>query len=303
MNLPEPEIQATHVPRVKTKTSGQDLSLKSPRYSSKEILRKVNIASQTRKIINSRPIIQVKNLVKKYGDFVAIDGVTFNVKKGEIFGILGPNGAGKTTTLEIIETILPKTSGTVLIDGLNVELYSEKIKSLIGVQLQSSGFYPKLSLIEILKMFASIYDTKIKPVELLEAVGLKDKARSYVDKLSGGQKQRFSITTTLVADPEIVFLDEPTTGLDPQARRKLWDLILELKKANKTIVLTTHYMDEAEELCDRIAIMDSGKILEINTAEGFIKELLDRGFRRSERKLQATLEDVFLDLTGKNWRD
>jgi ABC-2 type transport system ATP-binding protein len=250
-----------------------------------------------------RPIIQVKNLVKKYEDLVAVNNITFEVKRGEVFGILGPNGAGKTTTLEIIETILEKTSGTVLIDGLDIEIYTEQIKNMIGVQLQSSGFYPKLNLVETLHMFASVYNVDIKPLEILKKVGLEDKAKVEVESLSGGQKQRFSIATTLVADPEIIFLDEPTTGLDPQARRNLWELILTLKKQGKTVVLTTHYMDEAEELCDRIAIMDSGKILEINTALGFIEELLDRGFKRPERRLQATLEDVFLDLTGKNWRD
>ena len=140
-------------------------------------------------------------------------------------------------------------------------------------------------------------------MELLDRVNLKDKAKSEVDNLSGGQKQRFSITTTLVADPEIIFLDEPTTGLDPQARRNLWQMVLDLKKRGKTVVLTTHYMDEAEELCDRVAIMDSGRILEINTANKFILELLDRGFTRPQPKLGATLEDVFLDLTGKEWRD
>jgi ABC-2 type transport system ATP-binding protein len=250
-----------------------------------------------------RPIIQVKNLVKSYGDFVAVNNISFEVKRGEIFGILGPNGAGKTTTLEIIETILSKTSGSILIDGLDIDVYSEQIKNMIGVQLQTSGFYPKLNLKESLEMFASIYNVESKAMELLEKVGLKDKAKDEVNKLSGGQQQRFSIAVTLVADPEIIFLDEPTTGLDPQARRNLWDLILDLKKQGKTIVITTHYMDEAEKLCDKIAIMDSGKILEINTTNGFINELLERGFKRPELRLAANLEDVFLDITGKSWRD
>jgi len=259
--------------------------------------------SSTEKIKKTRPIIQVKDLVKKYEDFTAVNGVSFDVQKGEIFGILGPNGAGKTTTLEIIETLLKKTSGKVLVDGLDIDIYQSQVKNIIGVQLQDSGFYPKLNLVEILKMFGSIYRTKINPVELLEIVGLQEKSKSEVDKLSGGQKQRFSIATTLISDPEILFLDEPTTGLDPQARRKIWDLIQNLKKRGKTVVLTTHYMDEAETLCDRIAIIDSGQIVEINTAEGFVEELLSRGFTRPKRQLEATLEDVFLDLTGKNWRD
>jgi ABC-2 type transport system ATP-binding protein len=249
-----------------------------------------------------RPIIQVKKLIKKYGKFKALDSVSFEVYKGEVFGILGPNGAGKTTTLEIIETILPKTSGYVAIDGLNIDVYSEYIKRTIGVQLQTESFFSKLSLVEILSLFSDIYDVKADVYDILESVGLKDKAKETVDRLSGGQKQRFSIASTLVADPILIFLDEPTTGLDPQGRRNIWDMVLDLKERGKTIVLTTHYMDEAEQLCDRIAIMDSGKILEINTAENFIKELLDRGFTKPQPKLGATLEDVFLDLTGKQWR-
>jgi ABC-2 type transport system ATP-binding protein len=252
---------------------------------------------------DSRPIILVKNLVKKYENFVAVKGISFDVKRGEIFGILGPNGAGKTTTLEMIETILEKTEGNILVDGLDVDVYPEQIKSIIGVQLQSAGFYPHLNLIETLELFASIYNVKIEAIKFLEKVGLKEKANSQVESLSGGQKQRFSIATTLIADPEIIFLDEPTTGLDPQARRNLWDMILDLKKNGKTIIITTHYMDEAEKLCDRIAVMDSGKILEINTAEGFIVELLNKGFSKPQPKYSASLEDVFLDLTGKSWRD
>jgi ABC-2 type transport system ATP-binding protein len=251
----------------------------------------------------SRPIIQVRDLVKYYQQLTAVNNISFEVHKQEIFGILGPNGAGKTTTLEMIETILPKTSGRVLIDGLDIDIYHTQVKNLIGVQLQSSGFYPKLNLIETLGLFSDIYNVKVDPSKILESVGLKDKAKHRVENLSGGQKQRFSIATTLVADPEVVFLDEPTTGLDPQARRNLWDLVLDLKNQGKTIIITTHYMEEAEELCDRIAIMDAGEVLEINTATGFIQELLDRGFTKPKRQMEATLEDVFLDLTGKEWRD
>jgi ABC-2 type transport system ATP-binding protein len=252
---------------------------------------------------NKRPIIQVKNLVKNYGEFKAVQEISFEVKKGEIFGILGPNGAGKTTTLEIIETLTPKTSGQVLIDGLDIEIYPQQVKKIIGIQLQSGGFISSLTLVEHLELFAALYDVRVDPMAILDGVNLKDKSGSKVDQLSGGQKQRFSIASTLVADPLVVFLDEPTTGLDPQARRNLWDMILELKQKGKTIVLTTHYMDEAEVLCDRIAIMDGGRILEINTAEGFIQELLARGFQRPQPKLGATLEDVFLDLTGKTLRE
>jgi len=252
---------------------------------------------------SKRPIIQVRNLVKKYGDFPAVNGVSFDVKRGEVFGILGPNGAGKTTTMEIMETLLEKSQGKVAIDGLDIDIYPEQIKQLIGIRLQSSGFLPSLTLLEILQLFANIYNVNIDAMDLLRTVNLEDKARDMVDQLSGGQQQRFSLASTLVANPDVIFLDEPTTGLDPQARRNLWEMILDFKKQGKTIVLTTHYMDEAEYLCDRIAIMDAGKILEVNTAEKFIKELLSRGFNKPKPKYGATLEDVFLDLTGKVLRD
>jgi ABC-2 type transport system ATP-binding protein len=306
-NKEQKELKNQKSKQVKTKEVAKDSNKTNiSKQTNQKVDENINILAKyepKKDVKNIRPIIQVRNLVKKYGNFTAVNNVSFEVKRGEIFGILGPNGAGKTTTLEIIETILPKTQGTILIDGLDIEVYTEQIKNMIGIQLQSSGFYPKLNLIEILQMFAAIYNVKIKPKELLDKVGLKEKAKSVVENLSGGQKQRFSIATTLVADPEVIFLDEPTTGLDPQARRNLWELILTLKKQGKTVVLTTHYMEEAEELCDRIAIMNAGKIIEINTARAFIEELLDRGFKRSERRLQATLEDVFLDLTGKNWQD
>ena len=205
--------------------------------------------------------------------------------------------------MEIMETLLEKSGGKVAIDGLDIDIYPEQIKQIIGIQLQHGGFLPNLTLIEILGLFASIYNVDIEPIELLRRVNLEDKAREVVESLSGGQKQRFSLASTLVANPEVIFLDEPTTGLDPQARRNLWDMILDFKNHGKTVVLTTHYMDEAEYLCDRIAIMDAGKILEINTAERFIKNLLDRGFSKPKPKYGATLEDVFLDLTGKVLRD
>ncbi len=263
-------------------------------------MKKPKIVSQK---LKPRAMIQVENLQKSYRDFEAVKGVSFEVFTGEIFGILGPNGAGKTTTLEILETILEKSSGSVLIDGLNLDNYPTRIKHIIGVQLQESGYYPNLNLLETLNFFADIYGVDIKAMELLEKVNLQDKSQNRVDTLSGGQKQRFSIATTLVADPKIIFLDEPTTGLDPQARRNLWELIKELKKQGKTILLTTHYMDEAEELCDRIAIMESGQILKIDTAKNFIQDLLDTGFVKPQPAMGASLEDVFLELTGKSWRD
>ncbi len=260
--------------------------------------------AKSKKIIKlKRPIIKVKNLVKKYGDKTVVDGVSFEVKEGEVFGILGPNGAGKTTIMEIIETLIQKTSGEVKVDGFDVDIYPEQIKKLIGVQLQEGGFLPDLNLTDILRLFTDIYNVRVNITEILAKVGLVEKSKSYYSELSGGQKQRFSVASTLVADPVIMFLDEPTTGLDPQARHNLWDLILDLKKKGKTIVLTTHYMDEAEQLCDRIAIIDNGKMLEINTAEGFINELVSKGFERPKAKLKANLEDVFLDKTGKNLRN
>src|SRR5579859_6470498 len=203
-------------------------------------------------------IIQVKNLVKKYGDFSAVNDISFSVKPGEIFGILGPNGAGKTTTLEIMETLKKLTAGEVIIDGYDVTKHPWEVKRRIGVQLQSSAFYPEVRLTELLDMFAAMYDVKINPMDMLKEVDLVDKAKSFVKQLSGGQQQRFSIASTLINQPKVIFLDEPTTGLDPQARIHLWEMVKKINKAGVTIVLTTHYMDEAEQLCNRLAIMDHG---------------------------------------------
>jgi ABC-2 type transport system ATP-binding protein len=217
-------------------------------------------------------VIVVKDLVKKYGDFTAVGGISFEVKRGEVFGLLGENGAGKTTTLEIIEGLRKATSGKVKIFDIDASSGCQDcIKERIGVQLQSSAYYNFLSLREILELFGGFYQKALDPDTLLEMVDLKDKAKQMVGNLSGGQKQRFSIVASLVNDPEIVFLDEPTTGLDPIARRNLWDLITEIKKRGKTIILTTHYMEEAEVLCDRIAIMDSGKILKMGETHKLIE--------------------------------
>lgn len=248
-------------------------------------------------------IIQVKNLVKKYDDFTAVNDISFDVVEGEIFGLLGPNGAGKTTTLEIIETLRDKTSGEVLVDGMNIDSQANEIKNIIGVQLQSAGYYPNLNLRELVELFAGLYNIKVDPMEVLASVNLEEKAKNKYKQLSGGQKQRFSIATTLINQPKIVFLDEPTTGLDPQARRNLWDLILDIKSKGATIVLTTHYMDEAEVLCDRIAIIDTGKILEIKSPDQFIDDLVATGFEKKKAVKPANLEDVFLSLTGKELRD
>ena len=244
-------------------------------------------------------IVEVKDLKKSYGDVEAVRGVSFEVKKGEIFGILGPNGAGKTTTLEMMEALRDIDSGTVTIDGINVADNPYKVRAIIGVQPQSPGFQDKTKLTELIQMFAAAYGEKVNPKEFLDDVQLGDKANSYVEQLSGGQKQRFSITTALVHNPKVFFLDEPTTGLDPSARRNLWKLIEEVRDRGISVIITTHYMDEAEVLCDRIAIMDNGKIIALDTPKNLIKQLLARGFKKSQKVEQANLEDVFIDLTGK----
>lgn len=248
-------------------------------------------------------IISVKNLVKKYGDFEAVKGISFDVLEGEIFGLLGPNGAGKSTTLEIIETLRSKTLGDVIVAGLNLDTDANEIKKIIGVQLQSSGFYPGLNLLELIHLFSGLYNQPVNAMELLAKVNLQDKAKEKVKALSGGQKQRFSIATTLINTPKIIFLDEPTTGLDPQARRNLWDLIREIRSTGTTVILTTHYMDEAELLCDRVAIIDSGKIIAIETPDTLIDNLVASGFERPKEVKKANLEDVFIHLTGKTIRE
>ncbi len=248
-------------------------------------------------------IISVKDLVKTYGSFEAVRGITFDVMEGEIFGLLGPNGAGKSTTLEIIETLREKTSGEVIVDGLNLDTQPNEIKKIIGVQLQTSGYYPNLKLTELINLFSGLYNRPVNAMELLDSVNLRDKAKSKVKELSGGQRQRFSIATTLINDPKIIFLDEPTTGLEPQARRNLWDLIRGLKERGATVIITTHYMDEAEILCDRVAIMDSGKIISMASPDKLIDDLVATGFERVKEVKKASLEDVFINLTGKEWRD
>lgn len=237
-------------------------------------------------------IIDVNNLTKKYGDFTAVDGISLTVEQGEVFGILGPNGAGKTTTLEMIEGLKSITSGDVVLDGHNVRHEARIVKSMIGVQLQASSFFDNLNLKELVETFASLYGRKVDALKLLRDVQLEEKAKSVVKALSGGQKQRLSIAIALVNDPKVLFLDEPTTGLDPQARHHLWGLIRAINKLGKTIVLTTHYMEEAEVLCKRIAIMDHAKIITLNTPQAL----------REEHHVQ-TLEEVFLKLTGHSLRE
>jgi ABC-2 type transport system ATP-binding protein len=243
-------------------------------------------------------IISVRELVKNYGNFEAVKGISFDVYEGEIFGLLGPNGAGKSTTLEIIETLRDKTRGQVLVDGINLDTSPNDIKKIIGVQLQTSGFYPGLNLIELIQLFSGLYNRKVDAMELLDRVNLRDKAKAKVKELSGGQKQRFSVATTLINNPKIIFLDEPTTGLDPQARRSLWELIREIRKNGTTVIITTHYMDEAEYLCDRVAIMTAGKIVALASPDQLIDDLVATGFERPKGLKQANLEDVFISLTG-----
>jgi ABC-2 type transport system ATP-binding protein len=251
----------------------------------------------------AEPVLTVTNLKKSYGDFEAVRGVSFKVERGEVFGILGPNGAGKTSTLEMIEGLRKIDAGKVVLDGIDVAEHTDRVKKIIGVQLQSSAFFYNLSLIELLRLFRDLYGANSDPMELLREVNLEEKAGEQVKELSGGQKQRFSIAAALVNEPVVLFLDEPTTGLDPQARRNLWDLVQQIQKKGTTIVLTTHYMEEAEVLCQRVAIMDEGKIIALDQPDDLKRALIGRGFKPHREVVPATLEDVFIDLTGKDLRD
>jgi ABC-2 type transport system ATP-binding protein len=248
-------------------------------------------------------LVEVQDLCKSYGSLQAVDGVSFSVKRGEVFGILGPNGAGKTTTVEILEGMRLPDSGVARIDGIDIRKDPRSVKALIGIQLQSSSFFEKLNLAELLEVFGSLYRRRVDAKALLREVELEDKAKSDFKELSGGQKQRFSIAITLVNDPLLLFLDEPTTGLDPQARRHLWELVKRFKKEGRTVLMTTHYMEEAEELCDRVAIMDRGRIVAMDPPDSLIDNLLAKGFHKERLEKQANLEDVFLDLTGRALRD
>lgn len=250
-----------------------------------------------------KQIVEVENLTKVYDNKKVVDGISFSVSKGEIFGILGPNGAGKTTTLEMLEAIREIDGGEARLDGIDVAKNPAKIKNIIGVQPQTPSFEEKTKLTELIEYFSSIYGERVNPRKFLKSVQLLDKANSYVENLSGGQRQRFSIAAALVHGPKIFFLDEPTTGLDPQARRNLWDLVKEVRDRGVTVILTTHYMEEAELLCDRVAIMDNGKIIALDTPKNLVKALLKKGFKKKQHVEQANLEDVFIDLTGKDLRE
>jgi ABC-2 type transport system ATP-binding protein len=302
-------------------------------------------------------VVEVKSLTKTYGDVIAVNDVSFEIEEGEIFGLLGPNGAGKTTTVELIEGLRKSDSGFIKVCGIDVSDGIDKAKELIGVQLQTTTLYDKIRIGEAIDLFGGYYQKSLPATQILDELSLSDKEGSFVDVLSGGQRQRLALALALVNDPEILFLDEPTTGLDPQARRNVWDIVERLRERGKTIILTTHYMEEAERLCDRIGIMDQGKIIaldaprdliakqnlesaiELITPNGVSKEFLyklpnisnitqdgDRFILHTKEastilteliRLQegnilnletisvrkATLEDVFLELTGKKLRE
>ena len=308
-------------------------------------------------MIAADPVIRVRGLIKRYGDVRAVDGLDFEVARGEIFGLLGPNGAGKTTTVEILEGLRAPDGGRAIVLGVDVAKDASSIKPRIGVGLQTAALYPRLTVVELIDLFRSFYATARPTAELIEALGLGERKNAQTRELSGGQRQRLALALALVNDPELIFLDEPTTGLDPAARRSLWDLVRGLKAKGRTVLLTTHYMEEAEVLCDRVAIMDHGKILEMGTVDTLVlnrfKEravrfdaidglrdgdlaalpavsrvthdadeillytsdvaatigaLLALGEARGSEPQnlgvrRATLEDVFLDLTGRALRD
>jgi len=236
-------------------------------------------------------VVEVKGLTKKYGDLIAVDEVSFEIEKGEIFGLLGPNGAGKTTTVEMIEGLRKPDGGTVKVCGIDVSQGIDKVKEIIGVQLQSTTIYDKIRVGEAIDLFGGYYQKSLPAAQILDEVSLNDKRDSFVEELSGGQKQRLALALALVNDPEILFLDEPTTGLDPQARRNVWDIIERLRERGKTIILTTHYMEEAERLCDRVGIMDYGKIIALDTPRDLI----------AKQNLESAMEFITSNGTTKEF--
>ncbi len=248
-------------------------------------------------------ILDVQNLSKRYNGLVAVDGVSLQVHRQEIFGILGPNGAGKTSTLECIETLRSIDGGSIVVCGVDAASRPAEVKRAIGVQLQSSAYFDRLTLAELLTVLGEIYGRRVDPMALLKEVELGEKSKAYVAQLSGGQKQRFSIAAALVHDPQILFLDEPTTGLDPQARRHLWGVVRRIRSEGKTVLLTTHYMEEAEELCDRVAIMDRGRVVAEASPQELVRRLISGGFKKERVERLANLEDVFLSLTGHALRE
>ena len=245
----------------------------------------------------SEAAIIVENLTKKFEDVTAVDGLSLTVDKGELFGLLGPNGAGKTTTINILCGLMEPTSGLVKVGGYDVRKEPHKVKKLIGVSPQETAVYPHLTGKENIELFANLHAMSRKELgknvdELLEKLSLRDHAKRQAGKYSGGMMRRINLAMALVHNPEIAFLDEPTVGMDPQSRRAVWDFIRELKRQNKTILLTTHYMEEAEELCDRVGIIDNGKLISLGTPQQLKKK---SGARN--------LEEVFLRLTGRRIRE
>jgi ABC-2 type transport system ATP-binding protein len=252
----------------------------------------------------SAPALRVEGLRKAYDDVVAVDGLNLQVETGECFGLLGPNGAGKTTTIEICEGLLAADSGSVEVLGRRWESDANDLRELLGIQLQDTQLSEKLTVDETLTLFQSFYREARDVGEVIEQVELGEKRYSRVGGLSGGQKQRLAVACALVGDPQLLFLDEPTTGLDPVSRRQLWELISKFQAEGRTIVLTTHYMEEAERLCDRVAIVDHGRIIALGTPRDLIDKVDVSHLPPPEpRKTSATLEDVFVSLTGRTLRD
>ena len=240
-----------------------------------------------------------EGLVKRYGDVVAVDHLSLSVRRGECFGLLGPNGAGKTTTIEILEGLLGPDEGVVEVLGLQWASHEHELRQRLGIQLQETQLADKLTVEETLKLFRSFYHRGREVSELLQMVELESKRRSWVSKLSGGQKQRLSVACALAGAPDLLFLDEPTTGLDPQSRRQLWGILERFRGDGGTILLTTHYMDEAEVLCDRVGIMDQGKVIALDTPKALIATLAAPKVITH----YGTLEDVFMSLTGRHLRE
>jgi ABC-2 type transport system ATP-binding protein len=253
---------------------------------------------------NSTPALRVQGLRKAYDDVIAVDGLDLQVHAGECFGLLGPNGAGKTTTIEICEGLLPADSGRVEVLGRRWESDARDLRELLGIQLQDTQLSEKLTVDETLTLFQSFYRDARDVGEVIDQVELGEKRHSRVGGLSGGQKQRLAVACALVGNPQLLFLDEPTTGLDPVSRRQLWDLISKFQAQGKTIVLTTHYMEEAERLCDRVAIVDHGHVIALGSPRDLMESLDPSQLPPPEpRKTSATLEDVFVSLTGRTLRD
>jgi ABC-2 type transport system ATP-binding protein len=242
-------------------------------------------------------ILQVENLVKRYGDVEAVRGVSFNVAEGEVFGLLGPNGAGKTSTIEIMEGLRTPDSGRVSVCGLDPQKNPQELKHEIGAALQATSLPDKLRVIEALRLFASFYRRHRSPDELLERFGLQEKRDTFYSQLSGGQKQRLALAMALVNDPKVLFFDEPTAGLDPQVRREIYDIIEELRREKKTIVMTTHYIEEAERLCDRVAIVDHGTVIALGTPRE-LKERSGDKTRLEVRLARPEPQDILKNLEG-----